>query len=90
MLYSLCYQFEYPGTVVITRSDSLLKLLKIKAVTCGNNPDAFITDGREEFNKFDLNADELASFRNFENECREGRYFPSYDYGQRVRRARNV
>lgn len=88
MLYSLCCKFEYPGTVVVTRSTSLLKLLKIKAVTFGGNPGVFIISGREQFNKFDLTPDELANFRRFENKCREGRYFPSYDYGQRVRMAR--
>lgn len=90
MLYSLCYQESYPGTVVITRSASLLKLLKIKAVTFGSNPDAFIRSGRKQFNKFDLTADELNSFRDFEDKCGEGHYFPSYDYKQKARRARNV
>lgn len=90
MLYSLCFQLEYPGTVVITKSASLLKLLKIKAVTFGGNPGAFITNGREQFNKFDLTADELNRFRDFEDKCGEGHYFHSYDYGQKARRARNV
>ena len=85
MLYSLCFQWEYPGTVVIARSTSLLKLLKIKAVTFSENPGAFITDGNEQFNKFDLTADELARFRDFDDKRKRGRYFPTYDYGQKSR-----
>ena len=89
MLYSLYYQKRYGDTVVITRSKSLLKLLKIKLVTYGFDTRAFIAVGREEFNKFDLIGDELFSFNDFEKEVNAGRYFATYDYRQRVRELLN-
>lgn len=85
MLYTLYYQKRYGDTVVIARSKSLLKLLKIKFVTYGFDTRAFIAVGREQFNKFDLSADECARYSAFEEKAQAGRYFPSYDYKQRAR-----
>ena len=45
MLYTLYYQKRYGDTVVIARSESLLKLLKIKAVTFCFDSRAFIASG---------------------------------------------
>ena len=89
MLYTLYYQKRYGDTVVITRSKSLLKLLKIKLVTFGFDTRAFIAVGREQFNKFDLICDERFSFNDFEMKVNAGRYFPAYDYSQRVRELLN-
>ena len=83
MLYTLYYQKRYGDTVVITRSKSLLKLLKIKFVTYGWDTRAFIAVGREHFDKFDLSADERAQYNDFEEKVQAGRYFPTYDYIQR-------
>ena len=85
MLYTLYYQKRNGDTVVITRSKSLLKLLKIKLVTYGFDTRAFIAVGREEFNKFDLIGDELFGFNDFEMKVNAGRYFATYDYKQRAR-----
>lgn len=84
MLYTLYYQKRYGDTVVITRSKSLLKLLKIKLVTYGWDTRAFIAVGREQFNKFDLIGDEYFSFNDFEMKVNAGHYFPTYDYRQRA------
>ena len=86
MLYTLYYQKRYGDTVVIARSKSLLKLLKIKLVTYGWDTRAFIAVGREQFNKLDLIGDELFSFNDFEIKVNAGRYFASYDYRQSARR----
>ena len=59
MLYTLYYQKRNGDKVIITRSRSLLKLLKIKLVTYGFDTRAFIA-GREQFDKFDLSPDERA------------------------------
>ena len=83
MLYTLYYQKRNGDTVVITRSKSLLKLLKIKLVTYGFDTRAFIALGREQFDKFDLSADERAQYSYFEMKVNMGRYFSSYDYRQR-------
>lgn len=85
MLYTLYYQKRYGDTVVITRSKSLLKLLKIKLVTYGSDTRAFIAVGREQFNKFDLIDAERFSFNDFEMKVNAGHYFVTYDYSQRVR-----
>ena len=85
MLYTLYYQKRYGDTVVIARSKSLLKLLKIKLVTYGYDTRAFIAVGRERFNKFDLICYERFSFNDFEKEVISGRYFASYDYSRRVK-----
>ena len=85
MLYTLYYQKRYGDTVVITRSNSLLKLLKIKLVTYGFDTRAFIAVGREQFNKFDLIGDEWLSFNDFEIKVNAGHYFPTYDYSHRTR-----
>ena len=85
MLYTLYYQRSYGDTVVITKSKSLLKLLKIKFVTYGFDARAFIAVGREQFNKFDLSTDECARYSAFEMKAQGGRYFPAYDYRQRAR-----
>ena len=85
MLYTLYYQKRYGDTVVIARSKSLLKLLKIKAVTYGFNSRAFVASGTNQFNKFDLICDEWFSFNDFEMKVNAGRYFPTYDYSQRAR-----
>ena len=85
MLYTLYYQKRYGDTVVITRSKSLLELLKIKLVTYGWDTRAFIAVGCEQFNKFDLIGDEWLSFNDFEMEVNAGRYFASYDYSKRTR-----
>ena len=85
MLYTLYYQTRNVNTVVITRSKSLLKLLKIKFVTYGFDARAFIKAGREEFDKFDLSVDERARYNTFEMKVNAGCYFPSYDYRQRAR-----
>lgn len=82
MLYTLYYQKRNGDTVVITRSKSLLKLLKIKLVTYGFDTRAFIAVGREQFNKFDLSADECAQYSSFEMKVNAGRYFATYDYRQ--------
>ena len=84
MLYTLYYQEEYGVTVVVAKSRSLLKLLKIKRVTYGFDARAFIAVGREQFNKFDLSADERARYSAFEIKAQGGRYFPTYDYRQRA------
>ena len=88
MLYTLYYQKSYGDTVVVTRSKSLLKLLKIKFATYGFNTRAFITNGNdeEEFNKFDLSYADRIRFNDFEMKVNSGRYFPTYDYRQRARR----
>ena len=83
MLYTLYYQKRNGVTVVITRSKSLLKLLKIKLVTFGFNTRAFIKAGREQVDKLDLSYDERAQYNDFEMKVNAGRYFPSYDYRQR-------
>ena len=85
MLYTLYYQKSYGDTVVITKSKSLLKLLKIKFVTYGFDTRAFIAVGREQFNKFDLSADERARYSAFEVKAQGCRYFTTYDYRQRAR-----
>ena len=85
MLYTLYYQKRNVDKVIITRSKSLLKLLKIKFVTYGFDTRAFISVGREQFNKFDLSSDECARYSAFEMKAQAGRYFPSYDYKQRAR-----
>lgn len=82
MLYTLYYQKRNGDTVVITRSKSLLRLLKIKLVTYGIDTRAFIAVGREQFDKFDLSYDERAQYNTFEKKVNAGRYFPSYDYRQ--------
>ena len=84
MLYTLYYQKRYGDTVVITRSKSLLKLLKIKFVTYGFDTRAFISVGCEQFNKFDLSANERAQYSAFEIKVNAGRYFASYDYRPRA------
>lgn len=86
MLYTLYYQKRYRDTVVIARSKSLLKLLKIKYVTYGFDAHAFIEAGREEFNKFDLSIDERARYNTFEMKVNAGCYFPTYDYSYRARK----
>ena len=85
MLYTLYYQNGFGNIAFITRSKSLLKLLKIKFVTYGFDTRAFISSGTEQFNKFDLSADERAVFNDFEIKVNGGRYFPTYDYRQRAR-----
>ena len=85
MSYTLYYQKRYGDTVVITKSKSLLKLLKIKLVTYGFDTRAFIAVGREEFNTFDLNCNDRVQYSNFEMKVNAGRYFPTYDYSQRAR-----
>lgn len=82
MSYTLYYKKRNGDTVVITRSKSLLKLLKIKLVTYGFDTRAFIKAGREKFDKFDLSYDELAQYNDFEMKVNAGLYFPSYDYRQ--------
>ena len=80
MLYTLYYQKRNGDKVIITRSKSLLKLLKIKLVTYGFNTRAFIAAGHEQFDKFDLSYDERAQYNDFEMKVNAGRYFPTYDY----------
>ena len=80
MLYTLYYQKRYGDTAVITRSKSLSKLLKIKLVTFGFDTRAFIAAGREQFNKFDLSANEREQYNAFEMKVNSGKYFASYDY----------
>ena len=83
MLYTLYYQKRNSDTVVITRSKSLLKLLKIKLVTYGYDTRALIALGCEHFDKFDLSDYERAQYSDFEMKVNMGRYFASYDYRQR-------
>lgn len=90
MLYTLYYQKRYGDTVVIARSKSLLKLLKIKAVTFGFDSRAFVESGTDQFNKFDLIGDEWFNFNDFETKVNAGRYFATYDYSQRVRQLLNM
>ena len=86
MLYTLYYQKRNGDKVIITRSKSLLKLLKIKLVTYGFDTRAFIAVGREQFDKIDLSYDERAQYNDFEMRVNAGRYFPSYDYRQCARK----
>lgn len=86
MSYTLYYQKRNGDTVVITRSKSLLKLLKIKLVTYGFDTRAFIKAEREQFDKFDLSIDERARYNTFEMKVNAGCYFPSYDYSHRARK----
>lgn len=83
-MYTLYYE-KYSGRkVVVARSESLLKLLKIKSVSFVEGcPRAYITKGREMFNKFDLGADACARFSVFEIKARS-HYFETYDYRWRV------
>ena len=84
MLYTLYYEKYSGSTVVVARSTSLLKLLKIKEVSFVEGcPRAYIKNGREEFNKFDLGADACARFSAFQIKARS-HYFETYDYRQRV------
>ena len=85
MLYTLYYQKRYGDIVFITRSKSLLKLLKIKFATYGFDTRAFVASGTEQFNKFDLSADDRALFNDFEMKVNAGKYLPTYDYSQRAR-----
>lgn len=87
MLYTLYYQKRYGSSVVVARSKSLLKLLKIKVATYGFDSRAFITNGNGEgeFNKFDLSDADRIRFNDFEMKVNGGRYFPTYDYSQRAR-----
>ena len=85
MLYTLYYQKRSGDTVVIAKSKSLLKLLKIKFVTYGFDTREFISAGREHFDKFDLSADENTKYNAFEEKAQGGRYFQTYDYRQRAR-----
>ena len=87
MLYTLYYQKRYGSSVVVARSKSLLKLLKIKVATYGFDSRAFITNGnaKEELNKFDLSDSDRIRFNDFEVKAQGGRYFPTYDYRQRAR-----
>ena len=89
MLYNLYYQKRYGDTVIIASSKSLLKLLKIKAVTFGFDSRAFVAVGRDQFNKFDLIGDERLCFNDFEMKVNAGCYFSTYDYSQRVRELLN-
>ena len=86
MLYTLYYQKRCGDTVVLTRSKSLLKLLKIKLVTYAFDTRAVIAVGREQFHKFDLIGYERFSFNDFQKQVNAGRYFPASDYSQRARR----
>lgn len=83
MPYTLYYQKRNGDIVSITRSKSLLKLLKIKLVTYGFDTRAFIALGCEQFDKFDLSDNERAQYSDFEMKVNMGRYFASYDYRQR-------
>lgn len=85
MLYTLYYQKRYGDIVYITRSKSLLKLLKIKLVMYGWDTRAFVASGTDQFDKFDLSNDERDLFNDFETKVNRGRYFPTYDYRQRAR-----
>lgn len=83
-MYTLYYEKYSGSTVVVAKSTSLLKLLKIKTVSFVEGcPRAYIANGREMFNKFDLGADACARFSNFEIKARSY-YFETYDYRQRV------
>ena len=81
-MYFLYYQRRYGERILIAKSISLLKLLKIKKVTYNNDIRAQITNEsfRETFNKFDLSADECARYSDFEMKVNSGRYFATYDY----------
>ena len=84
MLYTLYYEKSSGRRVIVARSTSLLRLLKIKAISFVEGcPRAYITAGREEFNKFDLGADACARFNAFEVKARS-HYFKTYDYRRRV------
>lgn len=84
MLYTLYYQKRYGDTVVIARSKSLLKLLKVKMVTFGFGSRAHVTADHEEFDKFDLSPENRIRFNDFEMKANSGYYFSTYDYSQRV------
>ena len=96
MSYTLYYQKRNGDKVIITRSKSLLKLLKIKLITYGFDTRAFIVadreqydkynlsyDERTQYNKFDLSYDERTQYNDFEKKVNTGRYFASYDYKRR-------
>lgn len=85
MSYTLYYQKRFGDIVFITRSKSLLKLLKIKFVPYGFDARAFVSSGTEEFSKSDLSYADRVLFTNFEMKVNSGRYFPTYDYSQRAR-----
>ena len=85
MLYTLYYQRISGDTVVIARSNSLLRLLKIKAETFDSDSKAFVAVGHNQFNKFDLIGAEWSSFNDFEKKVDSGCRFATYDYSQRVR-----
>lgn len=74
MLYTLYYQKRSGDTVVITRSKSLLKILKIKFVTYGFDTRAFVASGTDQFDKFDLSNDDRAQYSDFEMKVNAGRY----------------
>ena len=84
MEYTLYYNGLYGGAAGVTKSKSLLKLLKIKLVTYGFDTRAFIALGCEQFDKFDLSDDEREQYNDFEIKVNAGRYFPSYDYRHRA------
>lgn len=83
MLYTLYYQKSYGDMVVITRSKSLLKLLKIKFMT---SIFLHINDSNgHECSMTDLESSDYLDYRNFRDRVYGGKYFKSYDYIQRVR-----
>lgn len=84
MLYTLSYQKRCGDTVVITRSDSLLKLLKIKFVTERNRGPALVLDIRDDDgytrNMIDLGSSDYWDFRHFCDRVYGGKYYRSYNY----------
>lgn len=83
-MYTLYYEMHSGRKVIVARSTSLLRLLKIKAVSFVEGcPRAYIAKGCKMFNKFDLGANDCARFSAFEIKARS-HYFETYDYRRRV------
>ena len=84
MLYTLYYQKSYGDTIVITRSKSLLKLLKIKFMTERNKGLALVLDIRDgqgyTQNMWDLCSSDYFDFTHFCDRVYGGKYYSSYNY----------
>ena len=97
MLYTLYYQKSYGDTVVVTRSDSLLKLLKIKKMSFHHSKGfSYIvkTANKDDIDAFSYGAGCLScnshvEYMRFCEAVDGGKYFKSYDYSQRVRELLN-
>ena len=99
MSYTLYYQQNYRNTVAlaVAKSDSLLKLLKIKKMTFRHAKGFSYVIETSEAGNIDafsygagcLGANSYADFMKFNDAVDGGKYFKSYDYSQRVRELLN-